>query len=427
MEDAVASSPKPPRGIANTACLCYLNSSLQQLAPLPSFQAGVLALGEHCGNNNIDRDDIYARFVLETKAMVAALTQHSSSSGDGDDVGTAEPVDPFPLAATIIDPSYSVAKEDVDAGHPGYETLDPDELMDASHFLSIFFGQLLKAETRLLANPVASTAATAEAMKAGSALAAFRGEIVNELSTSQVPTLADASATVAPDAPAVKKRFEAFYSLSVSVGEVTMHTPGGAPKRVQLQTLEQSFAHFSQTEVIHMARSSTKQAGGPAPPPPPPSTKRSMLRRSVLPPHLIVHLKRFRFDPRKMRHMKLHDRLEFPLTIDVAPFTDEPDEPGATATSCIGGGTVYELGGVIIHRGTARNGHYFSLVRERGTGRWHHVDDDKVRRAPSTTCPSSLPISHAHTAGGCLRLTLTLILNLTLNLTLTPTGGCFRH
>jgi len=76
---------------------------------------------------------------------------------------------------------------------------------------------------------------------------------------------------------------------------------------------------------------------------------------------------------------------------------------------------VYELGGVIVHRGTARNGHYFSLVRERGTAagtaagtgtgtgtavgapRWYHIDDDKVTLPPPTwplARTARIPIPH---------------------------------
>jgi hypothetical protein len=208
-----------------------------------------------------------------------------------------------------------------------------------------------------------------------------------------------------------------------------------------------------------------------------PSVSSASLSVQSLPPHLLIHLKRFRFDYEKMRQVKVNDRLEFPLELDVWQYTTEAkqlakdereldmrwernaregrdgDDDGdddlydekedlehidnsnssssdindsnngndnnnantngdnSSKNTCsssnvgddgscdhnssdgISNSTdkqnntyIYQLGGVIIHIGTARDGHYYSLVRERNKikfeeglpDRWFKMDDETV-------------------------------------------------
>src|SRR4051812_2548343 len=43
----------------------------------------------------------------------------------------------------------------------------------------------------------------------------------------------------------------------------------------------------------------------------------------TLPNTLLLHLKRFEFDYDKMKHIKLNDYCEFPLMLNMEPFTKE--------------------------------------------------------------------------------------------------------
>ena len=43
----------------------------------------------------------------------------------------------------------------------------------------------------------------------------------------------------------------------------------------------------------------------------------------TLPNTLLVHLKRFEFDYEKMKHIKLNDMCEFPMTLNMEPYTRE--------------------------------------------------------------------------------------------------------
>jgi hypothetical protein len=112
---------------------------------------------------------------------------------------------------------------------------------------------------------------------------------------------------------------------------------------------------------------------------------------------LILHLKRFEFNLDAMVKIKLNDHCEFPLELDMEPFTVEGlaarelatnangatdggsgvvDEdvsatPPATATPSQSEEAVkhareyyqYKLVGILVHRGVADSGHYYSFIK----------------------------------------------------------------
>jgi ubiquitin C-terminal hydrolase len=134
------------------------------------------------------------------------------------------------------------------------------------------------------------------------------------------------------------------------------------------------------------------------------------------PRNLILHLKRFEFDFDSMRKIKINDYCEFPLLLDLEPYTEAHLEKKAQAQAqaqAQGQGqeqgqgqgqgqgetqgsqvppsspagpsgnpnknTLYELTGVLVHTGTCNSGHYYSFIKERdGSGQWHQFNDTKV-------------------------------------------------
>ena len=72
----------------------------------------------------------------------------------------------------------------------------------------------------------------------------------------------------------------------------------------------------------------------------------------MLPPCLLVHLQRFRYDFNLGRRMKLDNRMAFPMDLDMGQFIDD--------IAHIGGSTQYELSSALVHSGGAFGGHYIA-------------------------------------------------------------------
>jgi len=74
------------------------------------------------------------------------------------------------------------------------------------------------------------------------------------------------------------------------------------------------------------------------------------------PPLLTLALFRIGYDYMKDERFKLTSRIEFPLELDLTEYFDEDYKNKDT--------NKYELYSVIIHRGNANQGHYFSYTRD---------------------------------------------------------------
>lgn len=88
------------------------------------------------------------------------------------------------------------------------------------------------------------------------------------------------------------------------------------------------------------------------------------------PNNLIIHLKRFDFDLELLKRSKINDYCEFPMVLNIEPYTKEGielreknlqmDEERLKEFE-------YDLTGIIVHIGTAESGHYYSFIKERNT------------------------------------------------------------
>lgn len=87
-----------------------------------------------------------------------------------------------------------------------------------------------------------------------------------------------------------------------------------------------------------------------------------------LPNNLIIHLKRFDFDLESLSRSKINDYCEFPMKLNIEPFTKdgiERKEKGETVDPAELIQYDYDLSGIIVHTGTAEFGHYYSFIKER--------------------------------------------------------------
>ena len=96
-----------------------------------------------------------------------------------------------------------------------------------------------------------------------------------------------------------------------------------------------------------------------------------------LPDSLLLNLNRSEFNPVTMQQSKVNSELRFPQRLDMARYSDWSSEDAAAAAAdadglagvpparpgVAGGPDVFELTGVVIHRGTHSSGHYFSFIK----------------------------------------------------------------
>jgi len=111
--------------------------------------------------------------------------------------------------------------------------------------------------------------------------------------------------------------------------------------------------------------------------------KRTLIRN--LPHTLMLHLKRFEWDYETYSRWKVKDRFEFPIELNMKPYTHEGAAGGGGGLE----GTIaqsrpeayyrYELRGIVVHSGTAFAGHYYSYAKDRDcNGGWYCFDDTTV-------------------------------------------------
>ncbi|KAK2077372.1 hypothetical protein QBZ16_004217 [Prototheca wickerhamii] len=94
------------------------------------------------------------------------------------------------------------------------------------------------------------------------------------------------------------------------------------------------------------------------------ATKRLSLAK--LPPVLVLHAKRFEHSGLRGTATKLNTFLEYPLeNLDMSPFLS------ARAKAA---GSLYDLYGVVVHKGDFKGGHYVTYVKCRD-GAWYLCDD----------------------------------------------------
>lgn len=91
------------------------------------------------------------------------------------------------------------------------------------------------------------------------------------------------------------------------------------------------------------------------------------------PPVLHLQLKRYEYDFNRDMMVKINDRYEFPLEIDLSPFLEDGSDMSESWQ--------YALHGVLVHSGDLNVGHYYALLKPSKEDKWYKFDDDRVTRA----------------------------------------------
>ena len=126
-----------------------------------------------------------------------------------------------------------------------------------------------------------------------------------------------------------------------------------------------------------------------------------------LPNLFVIALNRFELDYETWETVKRNDRVEFPMVLNMEPYTKEYIEANdankstrmesspsrvsradSNDFSTLNNKYAYRLRGVVIHKGIAQGGHYYSLGRvpdnedDGGDGKWYKFDDESVTPFP---------------------------------------------
>jgi len=117
---------------------------------------------------------------------------------------------------------------------------------------------------------------------------------------------------------------------------------------------------------------------------------------SSFPPVLNLHLKRFEYDRRCKKHVKINDRFEFKDTIDLAPYMEmNPGHP-----------ELYQLHSVLVHNGNVHHGHYYAYIRpDTQKDTWYKFNDSRVAVASKEEAiESNFGAGEAHDQGNAYML-----------------------
>ena len=109
-----------------------------------------------------------------------------------------------------------------------------------------------------------------------------------------------------------------------------------------------------------------------------------------LPPVLQVSLNRTKYDMQTFDRLKVNDRFEFPLELDMSKYMWDSDEANAQLADP---DTVnYELKAIVIHSGGAYGGHYWCYLKDDlKEGNWNLQMPEQFADKPQEVKPNNGP------------------------------------
>ncbi|GMN39634.1 hypothetical protein TIFTF001_008866 [Ficus carica] len=94
------------------------------------------------------------------------------------------------------------------------------------------------------------------------------------------------------------------------------------------------------------------------------------------PPVLQLQLKRFEYDFMRDTMVKINDRYEFPLQLDLDRENGKYLSPEADRSVR----NLYTLHSVLVHSGGVHGGHYYAFIRPTLSEQWYKFDDERVTK-----------------------------------------------
>jgi ubiquitin C-terminal hydrolase len=160
-----------------------------------------------------------------------------------------------------------------------------------------------------------------------------------------------------------------------------------------MPSLEASLAAFIAPEVIEGYRcSDCNQVGNPL--------RASTLK--LLPPILLLQLRRFDFDYTTFNRIKINSRFEFPWVLDMTPYTKDAGVDNKNNLNNNLNNNKYDLATVFVHTGGAHGGHYYVYAKDFERQVWYAIIVFVERH--STRLSLSLSLSRYNHTDLCILL-----------------------
>ncbi|KAI1156875.1 cysteine proteinase [Nemania diffusa] len=364
-----------PRGLVNTGNMCYMNSVLQALifcTPFYDFLDQVSKKVAHSFKSETPLIDAMVMFLREYKVIQSAATvdqlQKKLKSEELEQYGDS-------LTPGFV---YDAVKR-----LPRFASMEHGHQQDAEEFLGFLLqaiddecAHVMRHLDESSTAPAASPAASNGPPSPTSTNPEHEWLEVGRKQRAAITRSSGHSATPSPIS-------KIFSGQQRSVVRVQGQKDSVTCEPYQPLQLDIGDAHVNNImdALRHYTRSETlaEDFGSPRPDMRPPT--KQVLIESV-PPVLILHLKRFKFDPAVNGTIKLWTKIDYPLELELPGEIFSPLHKAALHAE--GVGLKYRLTAVVYHHGKSASGGHYTVDLRRQDGReWIRIDDTVIRRIRS--------------------------------------------
>ncbi|KAI0407665.1 hypothetical protein F4802DRAFT_521112 [Xylaria palmicola] len=364
-----------PRGLVNTGNMCYMNSVLQALifcTPFYNFLDQVSKAATYSFNSETPLIDAMVMFLREYKVIDSASSEDQLrrrlKSEELEQYGDA-------FTPEFV---YDAMKQ-----LPRFASMQRGHQQDAEEFLGFLLQALGDECTQVTRHHhESSTAATSAAASTG---ASSPTNTAGENEWLEVGRKQRAAVTRSSGEPAASSPIGKIFSGQLrSVLRVPGQKESVTCESYQPLQLDIGDAHVNNIvdALKHLTRPE-KLTGdfAVAPQDTKPITKQVLIES--VPPVLILHLKRFKYDPADNSTAKVWTKIDYPLELELPKEMFSPIRRIALQNEGAGA-PKYRLTAAIYHHGKSASGGHYTVDLRRQDGReWIRVDDTVIRRIRS--------------------------------------------